>query len=311
MLRFRLERLEERIVWILGGPRTGSTWLMELLVYPLGAGEASDSGVVRRPGGSGVRPRALPINEPYLGIHLAPRAGAGPNALPAAEARAGDASYFFDDRYADVWRPELRQLVLKRFGAQAARARKEHGLEDDPLVVVKEPNGSEAAPILTSTLPRSRLLFLLRDGRDVLDSLLDAVGPGGWLDRGLDSSEGRLEFLRSSAAAWVHRTTEVQRAAEAHPAELTRTVRYEDLRADAGPPLRGIWEWLGVDPGEAALEEAVAATSFDDYPAEAKGRGKPLRLASPGHWREAFSADEQRAVAEIMGPKLEELGYPA
>ena len=313
----RLDEVESRIVWILGGPRTGSTWLMELLVYPLVAAPKPLSGSAMRQVDGVARPYAVPVNEPYVGVHLAPVMVSGETGhFTAAEARevfgGPDASYFFHDRYAHAWRPPLRSLILERLAAQSEVAAREHGL-DSPFLVVKEPNGTEAAPLLGSTLPGSRILFLLRDGRDVLDSLLDAVSPGGWLE-GADtarvaSSAGRLEFLRTNAVAWLYRINAVQRALDAHPPELAHTVRYEDLRADTHAGLRGIVDWLGVDPGEAAMQEAVSALSYEAAPAEGKGRGKSLRFASPGRWRDSMSRKEQKAVLELIGPKLTELGY--
>lgn len=312
--RRRLDDVESRLVWILGGPRTGSTWLLDLLVYPLTHDARAASGAALRSHETRIRPAAVPVNEPYLGVHLAPIVTVhSVGVFTPAEVRENDPSYFFDERYAQAWRPQLRRLILDRVAAQAELASREHDL-DRPLVVVKEPNGSHAAPILMSTLPRSRLLFLLRDGRDVLDSLLDAVAPGGWLaggpdTEGLASAEGRIDFLRRNAALWVHRMIMVQRALAAHPPELKMTVRYERLRAEPSARLAEIAAWLGLELDEAALAEAVAATSFEGYPSEAKGRGKPLRFASPGHWRESMSVEEQAAILEIMGGTLEELGY--
>jgi Sulfotransferase family len=311
-----LDELESRLVWILGGPRTGSTWLLELLTYPLTPSAQSPSGAGMREQSS-VCPFAIPVNEPYLGMHLAPIVSFGSGGVfTAAEARnllGPDPSYFFAEDYADVWRPQLRRLVLERIAAQAEVASREHGLQR-PLVVVKEPNGSHAAPILTSTLPRSRVLFLLRDGRDVLDSLADAESPGGWLEAGSEAAgvtpaDSRIEFFRTNAWLWVHRIAAVQQAVAAHPAELSMTVRYEDLRRDTAPVLRDIVGWLGVELDETAVGEAVAATSFEDYPPEAKGPGKPLRVASPGHWRESMSEAEQETITAVMGDKLGELGY--
>ena len=304
-------------MWILGGPRTGSTWLLDLLGYPLVPSTEAPSGVAMRPGGSGIRAAAIPINEPYLGVHLAPVVSSGPSGVfTAADARGlqgPDPSYFFDERYAHAWRPQLRRLILDRIAAQADLAARQHGL-DSPLIAVKEPNGSHAAPIITSTLPGSRVIFLLRDGRDVLDSLIDAVSPGGWLAGGPDaasvaSADERKEFLRTNAWLWVHRITAVQRAVAAHPTELTVTVRYEDVRADAAAALPDILSRLGANVEAPAVAEAVAATSFETYSPEKKGRGKPLRIARPGHWRESMSTEEQAAIMEIMGEKLAELGY--
>ena len=49
--------------------------------------------------------------------------------------------------------------------------------------MIKEVDGSHAADVVMSLFPRSRMLFLVRDGRDVIDSLLDANSPVGWLTR--------------------------------------------------------------------------------------------------------------------------------
>ena len=58
-----------------------------------------------------------------------------------------------------------------------------------------------------------------------------------------------------------------------------------------------------------ALAEAVAANSFDDYPAETRGPGKPLRYGTPGRWRESMSEADREVVLGVMGDKLGELGY--
>jgi hypothetical protein len=309
-----LDDVESRLVWLLGGPRTGSTWLLDMLAYPLTSDPEAASGTVMRSPATAVRPFAIPINEPYLGMHLAPVVTvASAGVFTPADVRDQDPSYFFDDRFARAWRPPLRRLILERVAAQAELASREHRL-DRPLIVIKEPNGSNAAPILMSTLPRSRLLFLLRDGRDVLDSLLDAVSPGGWLaggpdTEGVSSPNGRIEFLRRNASLWVHRVVMVQRAASAHPRELTMTVRYERLRGDSSGVLREIAAWLGLELSDHAIGEATAATSFESYPADAKGRRKALRVASPGFWRETMSAEEQAVIREVMGKTLADLGY--
>src|SRR5213595_3914797 len=96
-----LDEVELRLVWILGGPRTGSTWLLDLLTYPLTPSAETRSGVALRPSPTDVRPVALPVNEPYLGVHLAPIVTVHPvGILTPAEVREDDPSYFFDESYA-------------------------------------------------------------------------------------------------------------------------------------------------------------------------------------------------------------------
>src|SRR5215216_5844739 len=114
-----LDAFEEKLVWIFGSPRTGSTWLMRLLA------EASE---IRT------------IDETLLPLHLVPiahRAEGGEYLEHGA--RAGDPNFFFARRYLDELRPELRELILRGLERQF---RELGGGPDHQWIVVKEPNGS-------------------------------------------------------------------------------------------------------------------------------------------------------------------------
>jgi hypothetical protein len=325
-------QLESRLAWIFGSPRCGSTWLLRLLCYPLEPTTTTPTGVVWPPGRVGLRrrlrrplrpprPQAVAINEPYLPQHLLPRVPlprhdpmdpSSRAVMTLNERRGGDPHYFFSDEYVDVWRPELRRLILTRLGAQVQRAERELSL-NDPVVVIKEPNGSHGAEFMMSLLPESRLIFLIRDGRDVIDSLVDAMSGGGWLDqphmRRVDSPEKRLRFVRMEARQWLERTKTVERAFQSHPPELRWKLRYEDLRAETLATLRPLVDWLGMERSQAELRAAVSENAFEAIPSDRKGPGTQRRAASPGLWRQNLSAEERRAMEEIMGAKLVELGY--
>ena len=82
-----------------------------------------------------------------------------------------------------------------------------------------------------AAMPRSRLLFLLRDGRDVVDSDLAANKQGSWIGREFPGARGispaeRLDFVVQSAHKWLWRTEVVQAAFAAHPGPK-QMVRYE------------------------------------------------------------------------------------
>jgi hypothetical protein len=281
-----LTDIERRLVWIFGSPRSGSTWLMALL----GAG-------------GGVRM----INEPGIGVHLGTILGGflpiEPRDKPAVyrldQFRRDDENYFFSSESEEVWRPALRSLMLKRFRVQ---------LGDHRWAVIKEPHGSQAADIVMSLLPRSRMIFLLRDGRDVIDSMLDAVTADGWLLGLLDGyrSADRAASIRSQAYMWLWRTEAVQRAFEAHSDALKMMVSYEDLRSLPAPVLRDVASWLDLD-----YDPMVELARRTDVETAQKGPGKFIRAAEPGLWRKNLSAEERASVEAIIGDKLSELGYPA
>jgi hypothetical protein len=313
------DAIEQRLVWIFGSPRSGSTWLLDLLVHPLIANDEAETGVELRGAPEAGLPRAVPINEPYIPQHLAPPlfsdrpAHDGLAEVTLNSFRHATASYLFSDRYAATWREDVRRLVLRRLGAQAEELSRLHGLRR-PLIVIKEPNGSVGAQEVLALFPRSRLLFLLRDGRDIVDSMLDAQAPGGWLEPpGSGAPDGpvldRLDLIRLESRLWLARTAAVQRAFESHPPERRRLIRYEELRADPRPRLDELDAWLELGRAPSERADAIRWNDFDSYPTEATGRGLPLRAARPGLWREHLSAAEQDAMAEIMGETLQALGY--
>jgi hypothetical protein len=294
--------LESRLVWILGSPRTGSTWLLRLLVHPWILARSDPTGMRAPLGHRNIpRPDVVPVDESYLLHHLTPLRSVpdGEQQPPTADfvingGRRGEPGYFFSDEYAPAWVPELRGLVLARLRAQSRRAAEQHGLSN-PLVLIKEPNGSQGAELVMSLLPRSRMIFLLRDGRDVIDSMLDARGADGWVEGSMDltDSRQRLVYVRRQARLWLNCTNAVQAAYAAHPDALRWMVRYEDLRRDTVDALGPLLDWLGIHRGDAELRETVEANSFESIPSALKGPGTPRRSA----------------MHAIIGPKLHELGY--
>lgn len=312
-----LDSVERRLVWMMGSPRTGSTWLLRLLLHPWGVG--------RTPTGidpSRFRPRGgnvIPVNESYLAHHIAPMR----DPLPPPEAadtsvvlndlRRGDPAYFFSDEYESDWRGPLREMVLSRFDAQSRRAEAAHGMTD-PLIIVKEPNGSHAADHVAELLPASRLIFLLRDGRDVVDSMMDADSEGGWRTRTegvepLVTPEQRLHGVRRQAHLWLVRIAATERACGRLAPENSIRVRYEDLLDDTEDELARLDAWLGLGRDARQIRAATRTNRFGSLRNRLRGRRKGVRAASPGLWRENLSEAEQGAMHEIMGPKLAELGY--
>jgi Sulfotransferase family len=292
----RLERHEDRLAWIFGSSRSGSTWLLRML--------SDFRGVV-------------PIDDPHLGHHLGvwrpiPLAWAAseegsPELTTLLELKREEPGYFFAERHRESWWQPLRELIQARFEAQAAEVGGER--PEPPRFVVKEP-GSHAAPLLVELFPRSKLIFLLRDGRDVVDSWLAAHRDGSWAIPGGAfpvSAEGRLPLIRWLSAVWAYRTEAVLRAFEGHSPADRVLVRYEQLRERPGDGLAAICATLGIDPAPAA--EIALRHEFEQLPAESRGRLREARAAAPGSWRENLSAKEQAAMHEALGDTLERAGY--
>jgi hypothetical protein len=298
---FSLGSNEDRLLWIFGSSRSGSSWLLRMLAE---------------------LDHAVPIDDPHLGHHLGvwrpiplawATASRPPKLKTLASVKQHKDSYFFSDRYRDAWAPALRELIVARFDAEVANASPDGGAGRTPLVVVKEP-GSHVADLLLSLFPSSRMIFLLRDGRDVVDSWVAAHRPGSWaLREGAFpvAADGREALVRWQSSVWAFRTEVVQQAYAAHDPSRRAAVRYEDLLEGPAGELARICEALDMDVEPERLERIGSDHAYESVPNDAKGVDKEIRAARPGGWRENLTAAEQRAMDEIMGPKLSELGYLA
>jgi hypothetical protein len=287
---------ENRLAWIFGSSRSGSTWLLKML---------SDlEGVV-------------PVDDPHLGHHLGvwrpiPLAWAAcedpPELKTLLDVKAEEPGYFFAERYRDAWKEPLRELITARFEAQAA----DTGVADPAgaaAFVVKEP-GSHVAPFLADLFPRSKVIFLLRDGRDVVDSWLDAYSEGSWAIPGGAfpvSEEGRIPLIKWLSDVWAYRSRAVKEAYDSREPADRIQIRYEELRSDTETWMTQVCEMIGIDTER--VPEVVEGHRFEKLPQT--GRRLFTRQAQPGGWRDNLSLAEQEAMHEAMGDALAEFGYEA
>jgi len=288
---------EDRLAWIMGSSRSGSTWMLRMLTDD---------------------PSVVGIDDPHLGHHLGvwrplPLAWATAEERPRlktlADVKREKPGYMFAERYRDAWLPALQNLVRARFGAQLADELPD-GIER-PTVVVKEP-GSQAADLLLSAFPESRLIFLLRDGRDVVDSWIDAYRSGSWaIEEGAFpvAAEGRLALVEWLSTVWAYRTRVVANAYERHDRGRRILIRYEDLLEDPEGQLARAFQTLGVRPPETAVSEISERNSYELVSPSRRGPRQEIRAASPGSWRRNLDLHEQRAMHDIMGAELAAFGY--
>ncbi len=260
----------------------------------------------------------LPVDETFLSNHLAPAFG-DPQLIdgrwwPATLNRhLGDKpTYGFSTEYEATWRPEARRMLLVRLAALVERARQaETALAEQPQLVIKETNGSHAADLVASLLPGSRMLLLIRDGRDVVDSLLDAYAPDGFLARSEARTEplDRAERLDWAARLWACNSDASLRALADYDPARSRILRYEDLLSDPQGELTGLFDWLGLTRSPERIARIVSNCSFEAIPADQRGPGKRARSARVGTWRDNLSVAESARLDQIFGPLLDRFGY--
>ena len=274
---------EKNLVWVFGSARGGTTWVArDLLSYN------TDS-----------------INEPHIDEHLAARANEiHDKIVRRIDTNSSYSDYFFSEKYRETWIFYLRKLILHRFYAQTKRL--------DRKTIIKEVDTWGTADILSECLSNSKIIILLRDGRDVIDSLIDARKADGFMTKNSDMTPlpgGRNAFIISHSKLWVTRNEIFLKAYNNRNKTLRYMVKYENLLDNTFDELKKLYNFIEIDISDEELQKIVKKYSFANIPKKEKGSGKFVRSATPGLWKKNFSNKEKDIMKNIMLETLVKLGY--
>jgi Sulfotransferase family len=257
LARHRTPRLgghEERLVFVCGSPRSGTTFLA---------------------GALGAQPGLVDLGEVKpLKILIPLIAGAPP------------------EEAAPRFRRVLERVRRLAFSAHL------RGVEQTPETAF-------ILPAVLAAYASARAIHLVRDGRDVVSSLLER----GWLSAGREGSddaklpygdsarfwvepERRSEFEQASdatRAAWAWRS--YVSAARAVQSDRVLELRYEELTSDPAVCAARLGAFLGAD------EQLLAERLVD------------VHERSVGRYRRDLSPGQLADVEREAGPLLRELGY--
>jgi hypothetical protein len=150
---------------------------------------------------------------------------------------------------------------------------------------------------LARTFPEARFVHLIRDGRDVALSYLDA----GWGPSTVDDA----------AIEWRRRVAAGRRAGRRLGPERYEEVRYEDLIADPESAVTRLCRFVDLPWDERMLryreraDEVIGATRFP----EAHQRLRLPPTAGLRDWRHQMDPADVARFEAIAGSLLKELGY--
>jgi len=271
--------LEKNLVWVFGFRRSGTTWLAtQLLSY-----------------------KTYTWNEPGIGYHLGIRTPFGRRSIEKNQIRK---NYFFNYSYKNSWLFYLRKLILARIYSEFQDISRK--------IIIKEPNGSLAADIISQSLPKSKFLLVVRDCRDVIDSVVDGMRKGGWRASWQEyyiTDEQRSSFIEEEAKT-IQITWEVLfNAYKQHANDSKYIIRYENLRTNTLQELKKLYEFLEIKIDHDILKKIVQKYSYENIPEKWKGTGKSCRSATPGLWKSNLNQSEIKIIHKILGPTLKKLDY--
>lgn len=186
---------------------------------------------------------------------------------------------------------DRRCLFLAILRAHAERTGRPHPGE-------KTPQHYKHVPEIAAMFPDARFIHVVRDGRDVVASRVDAAFARG----------SHLAHARSwRRAADVHLA-----CLRAMPPHRYTELRYEQLVIDPEPELRRLCDFLGEPFDPAMLSPHTRRDAgFTQREAEWKsGTLRPITTSSIGRWRERLSPRAAAGVERVAGRQLTALRYP-
>lgn len=155
------------------------------------------------------------------------------------------------------------------------------------LIAERTPDHVRFLDLVGDVYPDAAVVHIVRDGRDVARSLVSQPwGPTTYRDAALEWVSG-IEAARK-AAPRLDRYLEVS---------------YERLLADLVHQVPALYRFLGLDDSEDVVRRALAEASVP-YNVD-----PTARTLTESKWRGGLAPDELRAVLEVAGPLLDELGY--
>lgn len=174
-----------------------------------------------------------------------------------------------------------------------------HEQSGKPRVGEKTPNNVFILHILHRLFPCSPLIHIMRDGRDVVRSLLQC----NWSNSG-----GSLLPITqdvSAAAAYWRRAVTAGRSAAEQPSVKSRyiEIRYEKLVCQPAAVIRQLLSSIDEpwDPAVLSFHEKEESLNNSVH--------RPISARSVGRWKEELTDSQRAAIKEVAGDLLIELGY--
>jgi hypothetical protein len=251
----RLGRLDDRLVFVVGSPRSGTTFLA---------------------GAIGSLPGFVDLGE------VAPLKAAVPDLVRLSPPEAAR---------------RLRRLlaVARRVGLVGAV----RGVEQTPEL-------AHLVDVVPLAYPEATVVHIVRDGRDVVCSLLDKP----WLRPAQAESDDAGLPYGSYARFWVEpeRREEFEQASDARRAAWAWRRYVTAVRSAGAPVLEIRYERMTEAPEEVAAELAEQLAAPGDALAAALWQA---HHASVGRFRRDLDEEQLADVLAEAGDLLRELGYPS
>lgn len=208
---------------------------------------------------------------------------------PAAQVLAREASR--SGRYEGPTAP-----ILERFGRAYAKER------NAKIWGEKTPAHALWLPHIHALFPQARILFMVRDPRDVLLSYDDR-----W-----DKGERNTEYLASTASLLKYYMNHLLHEST-FPSAQIRRLRYESLVADPALELEKVCDFLGVEFEPSMLGFYHRNANVEHETPDGRHHAllkRPATTDKIGRYQALLSASQIALVEHLLGEEMQALDYP-
>lgn len=172
-------------------------------------------------------------------------------------------------------------------------------------IAEKSPNNVFFFQHLNHIFPESPLIHMIRDGRDVVCSLLTM----NWINPQTGEPIDYTRDIRKAAEYWVGAVQVGRNAGKISSiSPKYMELRYEDVVSDPAPTLKMLFSFIREpwDPIVLKFHEQKRNLAGES---SAEQVSKPLYTKAVRRWEKDLSDDDKQVVKDVAGDLLIELGY--
>jgi hypothetical protein len=276
-------KLERKLVFIVGEPRSGTTWLMWLLARHPSVAASFHSSLFHA-----LKPlRQWWTKEVPYGKTVHTHTGNAQD--PVSEIKLNGLLSF--EKFIELVRP-LASHVFDQIASCGSDVR---------VVVEDTPENLEFLQWILQIFPDAYVLHIIRDPRSVFSSQRAAAY--SWVPPRIGRIATNPVLLARSWRAYLELGGKVRKKTSRY-----REIHYEKLLSNGAQELAAIFAWLELPADDALVQSAVEAGAIDSLKKKDLPKGF-VRKGSAEGWRGELSKRDIRAIEYIAGDQMERLGY--
>lgn len=263
----------KEFVFVVGAPRSGTTWLHHMIAeHP----------------GTAALPHELTV---FTYLHLLDhRFQQEKLNLDQGHWRQGAPLLFTEEEFY----LGLRNLAEQAYARVLERKPKStHILDKHPAYALR-------LPLIDRLFPRCRIIHIIRDGREVAVSMMSAKKRVGF-------GEGEI---RGAAHDWATHVRSAKAYGILLGKDRYLELRYEDLVKDPETHLKEIFQFTGLDITNEAIASIASENMLSKKQVSRGDKSiNELRNIPNAIWQNKLDLAERWTMDQMVGDLLEELGY--